>query len=91
MINLEFFDSDAEYAVFDDFDWKFMPSKKSWLGAQREFTTTDKYRKKKTISWGKPCIYLCNDEDSPFVTMSPTERGWYEINCVTFYVIQPIH
>lgn len=91
MINLDTYHADADYAIFDDFDWKFMPNKKSWIGAQKEFTATDKYRKKKTILWGKPCIYLCNEEDSPFVTMSPTERGWYNLNCVTYYVIQPIH
>ena len=34
---------------------------KQWLGGQWQFTTTDKYHKKKTIQWGKPCIYISND------------------------------
>lgn len=65
MIDLAIFDELAEYAVFDDFEWAYMPSKKAWWGGQQQFTITDKYRKKKTIKWGKPIIYLCNPDDDP--------------------------
>lgn len=62
MINLDDFTEDAEYVIFDDFseDMKYLPHWKCWFGAQKTFTTTDKYRKKRTINWGKPMIWLCN-------------------------------
>lgn len=55
---------DAKYAVFDDMQggFKFFPSYKGWLGAQAQFTVTDKYRHKCTITWGRPTIWLCNTE-----------------------------
>jgi len=55
-IDISRFDVSATYVIFDDFDFKFMPNKKQWLGCQKEFVITDKYRKKFSISWGKPCI-----------------------------------
>lgn len=61
LFDLATFRGDVEYAIFDDFDWEFFPSYKQWLGAQLEFTVTDKYRKKKTIKWGKPVILLSNE------------------------------
>lgn len=50
----------AEYVIMDDMDWQFVPDKKQFFGAQKEFTMTDKYKGKKTVKWGKPFIFLCN-------------------------------
>lgn len=61
LFNLDDWDDTVKYIIFDDFDWKFIPSKKAFFGAQKQFTLTDKYRTKKTVHWGKPVIYLCND------------------------------
>ena len=50
----------AEYVIMDDIEWQFVPDKKQFFGAQKEFTMTDKYKGKKTVKWGKPFIFLCN-------------------------------
>jgi len=61
MIMLDLWNSDAEYAVFDDFeDWDRFYTYKQFLGAQKEFILTDKYRKKENVRWGKPSIILSN-------------------------------
>lgn len=75
-------DEDADYAVFDDisggmakFDYK------NWLGGQSAFSVTDKYRKRRTIQWGKPCIYLCNQ--NPFESEHPNvDLDWLSRNSV---------
>jgi hypothetical protein len=63
--NLACHTEDAEYAIFDDlkdglrtkgFDYK------CWLGGQLQFNATDKYTRKRVVSWGKPTIYITNDD-----------------------------
>ncbi|QNJ57209.1 replication protein [Porcine associated gemycircularvirus 3] len=53
---------DVDYAVFDDMQGglKFFHSYKFWLGAQAQFYATDKYKGKKLINWGRPSIYIAN-------------------------------
>lgn len=72
-MDLNTFSNPAEYVIFDDFDFKFMPSKKAWWGAQKTFVITDKYKSKKTIQWGKPCIYLCNPDADPSYSPNGTD------------------
>lgn len=61
--NLSDFDDTVQYAIFDDWeDWTKFTQYKQWLGAQEQFTATDKYMRKRTIHWGKPCIVLSNSE-----------------------------
>jgi hypothetical protein len=80
MSDLMVLHGDAMYLIMDDFDFEFMPSKKQWWGAQKEFTTTDKYRKKHTIKWGKPLIYLCNEDNDPRRTRFWNQ--WFADNCI---------
>lgn len=68
---------EAEYIVFDDFSFDFIPNKKGFFGAQQEFQISGKYMRTRTVQWGKVCIYLTND--MPFI--KPEERDWYEQNC----------
>jgi len=82
MSNLEVWDENASYIVIDDIKWEYIPQKKSLFGAQREFTLTDKYKKKKRIKWGKPCIYLYNPEDNPLSELHGTELSWYMCNAI---------
>ena len=77
---MELHKPESEYAVFDDisgglraFDYK------AWLGGQLHFTITDKYMKKKTISWGKPCIYISNDD--PFMDRG-IDIDWLTANTI---------
>lgn len=76
MFDLGSWDDNAQYAIFDDWqDWSKFYNYKQWLGAQREFTVTDKYRRKRTIKWGKPCIVLANAE--PLFE----DGQWIKANC----------
>lgn len=75
MFDLGLFSDLCSYAIFDDLPWEhFSKFHKQWMGCQETFTVTDKYRKKKTISWGKPSIFLCNPEDEP------PESNWLNEN-----------
>lgn len=72
-----------DYIVIDDIDWDSTLLKgsayKRWLGGQKEFVATDKWVKKLRVSWGKPCIFLCNDNPLDFV--SATHARFLEKNC----------
>lgn len=51
------------YVVFDDIDWDSLKSSaKSWFGAQTDFSVSDKYRRKRRLPGGIPCIFLCNPD-----------------------------
>lgn len=78
MFNMEELHVSSTYGIFDDFDWNKFGSYKQWLGAQAEFTVTDKYRKKLKFLWGKPCIILSNN--------LPTfeDMTWVAMNCIIF-------
>jgi hypothetical protein len=81
MFNLDKWDDAAQYAIFDDFeDWKRFFNYKQWLGAQEEFEVTDKYTKKKTIKWGRPCIVLSNF-DPDFA-----DPQWVLANCTKVFI-----
>jgi hypothetical protein len=80
LTNLETFNPNANYIIFDDIDFEYMPNRKQWWGAQKEFVATDKYRRKQTIQWGKPLIFLCNEEDDP--RHSPKWSLWFDNNTV---------
>lgn len=76
-------DSSADYVVFDDFNIEFFPQYKAWFGAQKRFTVTDKYRKKKTIDWGKPMIWLGNEDPRNSVKV---DREWMELNSIFIFI-----
>lgn len=71
MINLDTFNRSCPIVIFDDFEWDKIPCKKGWLGAQSTIVVSDKYRKKQTIEWGRPCVILTNDDP----VLSPWERA----------------
>lgn len=87
--NLDDWDDSAAYCIIDDFDIKFFPQWKSFLGCQREFVLTDKYRKKRTVKWGKPTIWLCNPEYDPRPAL-PYSRGWLDLNCEFVELAKPL-
>lgn len=83
MFNLGDWDDSADYAIFDDWDdWSRFSQYKQWLGAQGQFTVTDKYRKKLTKTWGRPCIILSNS------LPNFSDHDWVEVNCLT-YILKP--
>lgn len=81
MFNLDEFDMTRDYLVLDDIEFDFIPARKAFFFGQKEFTLTDKYRKKKKIVWGKPTIYLCNVEPDWNKYPDP-----YEQNCIIVHL-----
>lgn len=77
---LDLLDSDAEYVIFDDFDWEHFKQYKQWLGAQKEFIVTDKYRRKQLFKWGKPTILLSN------VLPNFPDMSWVRSNCIILQI-----
>lgn len=68
---------DADYIVFDDFDFDFIPNRKGFFGGQECFQISGKYMKVKTVNWGKCCIYCANSNP----TIKGDEVDWYNENC----------
>lgn len=85
LIDMSLWDPHAQYIVLDDIDWDFLPCKKPLLGCQQEFTITDKYRKKRSVVWGKPCIYLCNDIVW-YCKATIAWKQWLDANVVFFNI-----
>lgn len=82
MLNLDDWDEDADYIVLDDFSCeitKYFPCWKCFFGGQKTFTLTDKYRGKKTVTWGKPMIWLSNED--PFKHLNIEQTDFIKRNC----------
>lgn len=79
MIDISTWDNSATYMILDDFDWEFIPNKKGLIGCQKQIVLTDKYRKKMSVTWGKPVILIANEN---FIhDMKATMASWFESNC----------
>lgn len=89
LFNLDQYNKDATYAVFDDLagGMEFFHSYKQWLGGQKEFTVTDKYRKKQHINFGKFCVYCSNTDPRED---KGVDREWLEGNCIFVYIDKPV-
>lgn len=81
----------VDYAIFDDISggFDFFPSYKQWLGGQFQFTVTDKFKHKRTVKWGKPTIWICNQDPRLALYKAGHEPdfGWMEENCL-FYELR---
>lgn len=86
MFNMDDFSTEASYGVFDDmkeFDKSFL---KPFFGAQERFVISDKYKKKRTITWGNPCIYLQNK----FPDFGE-DKLWWEANCQIVFLTNKLY
>lgn len=64
LFNLENLKEDATYGVLDDIPVElFKYQYKQFIGCQKNFTVSDKYKRKQNFKWGKPVIYLCNNKE----------------------------
>ncbi|AXL65871.1 replication-associated protein [Spider associated circular virus 1] len=81
---------DVKYAIFDDIRGgiKFFPAFKEWLGAQAFVTVKELYREPALMRWGKPSIWISNDDPRNYVEQS--DRTWLEENCVFIEVTEAI-
>jgi len=82
--------SNAQYAVFDDMELKYLPRWKFWLGHQNQFYETDKYRKKVLIHWNKPAIWCSNTDPRNEFGITSEQVDWLNSNCVFCYVDEPM-
>jgi len=82
-MNLEDWNSDANYIVLDDFNIEYLVNYKCFLGSQTEFTLTDKYKRKRTVTWGKPCIWLGN-QDPRYA--KNVDINWINANALTVFI-----
>lgn len=82
--------ADVKYAVFDDMrgGMKFFPSFKEWLGAQPWVSVKCLYREPKLMKWGKPSIWISNDD--PRHSMEISDVSWLEKNAVFIEINSPI-
>lgn len=80
----------VDYAVFDDINGgiEFFPSYKWWLGHQKEFYATDKYKGKKLIKWGRPAIWCSNDDPRG---QKGADVDWLERNCIFVSIEVPLY
>jgi len=78
--NLDDWDDEAKFIILDDIDISFFPRWKEFLGCQKQFVLTDKYRRKRTVHWGRPCVWLCNADLDPRRTLSRVANEWLSIN-----------
>ncbi|QCQ85188.1 replication-associated protein [Finch associated genomovirus 9] len=69
----------ALYGVLDDIDIEYFPNYKGWFGGQKEFTGTDKFRKKVRIMWRRPIIWCSNDDPRQAKNV---DVSWMNTNCV---------
>lgn len=90
LFNLDEFDADADYAVFDDMRKGFREfNYKGFLGGQHQFNASDKYKKKRTILFGKPSVMLLND-DPLKMNKGYVDIDWLMRNTVIVHVDSPI-
>jgi hypothetical protein len=85
--NAKELDVSSAYCVLDDIDIDFFPSYKSFMGGQKEFVITDKYVQKITVRWGKPCIWLSNEDPRN----KKVDRTWLDANCVFAEINYPLY
>ena len=79
----------VEYAVFDDINGgiQFFPQYKWWLGHQNQFYATDKYKGKKLINWGKPAIWISNEDPREQLG---ADVDWLNKNVTFVYIDTPL-
>lgn len=88
LFNIDDFRDDASYAVFDDIDFEHFPHYKAWFGGHEDpITITGKYRAHKTITWGKPVIWVNNFDIRNSLRV---DREWLDDNCVFVDVQTPL-
>lgn len=92
LLNLDDWDENADYIILDDFSpdiTKFLPSWKCFFGGQKQFTLTDKYRGKRTVHWGKPMIWLSNEDI--FKTLNFEQIDFIKKNCTCIVLMNKLY
>lgn len=96
MYDLDEYDPEAEYVVFDDISLEHVHAVKCWVGSMGQFTDTDKYKKKTRIRWGphKCCIILCNEDagsDWRYHDIWKKNQTWFDENVMVVEINRPLY
>nr|UBJ26265.1 replication-associated protein [Red panda feces-associated circular DNA virus 13] len=87
---LDNYDATCEYAIFDDVEITKSNFNlyKPFFGCQATINVTDKYRHKQQIKWGKPSIFLFNDDEFDDLqnSLSKGQKDWLKANCEMYRV-----
>ena len=80
MFNLDKWNDEAGFIVFDDYNIDYLINYKQWFGGQEEIEVTDKYRKKVTINKdGMHMISICNEPED--LRKNPEiDKEWLKFN-----------
>ncbi|AJD07460.1 replication-associated protein [Odonata associated gemycircularvirus 1] len=80
-----------QVCYFDDIRGgiKFFPAFKEWLGGQQTVSVKRLYRDPKLVRWGKPSIWISNDD--PRHSMEPSDISWMEANARFIEVREAIY
>ena len=84
MYSLNKLDEETDYIIFDECNPEALWDQyKFWIGAENKFNAIDedldKYMTKRTIKWGKPCIWLSNTDPRE---CNKWDRNWVNGNAV---------
>ena len=90
--NIDTWNENAEYVILDDFTWNYQKRDslrslnfdmyKSFIGCQKQFDFTDKYRPKTVLKNGLPCIILCNPDQNPLDGLDDNQTRWFKNNTI---------
>lgn len=82
---------DATYWVFDDFPVERLKGQyKGFMGGQKEFTVTDKYMAKKTLTNIGPAIYLFNNAEYAIIH-NHLDMAWVHGNSVIIEITESLY
>lgn len=92
-VDFSMYDQYALYNIIDDIPFQYLPCKKELLGAQKDFTVNEKYRKKNKIKGGIPSIVLCNEDMSYKIAIDRDEkfRDWALHNVIFEFIVTPLY
>ncbi len=82
--------NDVDYGIIDDMVISQFKYWKSFLGCQEQFTVTDKFHKKKQLHWGKPVIWLCNEDPLDW-KVSDVDMKWIKVNCDIVFIGEKLY
>ena len=85
LFNLEDVHDDVDYAVFEDLagGFQFFHQYKGWFGCQSDIQLSGRYRKHRRISWGKPSIWMSNEDPRASAYI---DLDWWDRNVDTVYI-----
>jgi len=81
---------DVDYGIIDDIPVSLFRYWKQFLGCQEQFTVTDKFHKKKQLLWGKPVIWICNDNPVSW-GLGINDMDWIRGNCDIVHVVNKLY